>query len=85
MSQPVTPTFTGTVLRHSCQEYVILYEIRPDVPVGFPGVVYAIGTYEDGIIPDGARVRYTTRPTNGPGVILSERTFLTAWWLGFVV
>ena len=85
MSQPVTPTFTGTVLQHSCQEYVIVYSIRPDVPVGYPGVVYAVGTYEDGIIPDGARVRYTMRPTMMSGVILSERTFITAWRLGFVV
>ena len=84
MSQPVTPTFTGTVLEHSCQEYVIFYAIRPDAPGSSLGLVYAVGTYEDGIIPQGARVRYTARPTIMAGGVLSGRTFITEWWLEFV-
>ena len=54
------------------------------MPAGFHGVVYAVGVYEDGIIPQGARVKYTTRPTMMAGGILSERTFITEWWLEFV-
>ena len=50
MSAPSTNNFMSTILDRSCQEYIVFCVVQADVGTGLTEYVYAVGSYEDGVI-----------------------------------